>query len=198
MASAAQVIGEAVVGADKAATLWLNGIWCPASDAVWLFFSNKLVWIPLYLVVLFFFFRRLGWKRALVAIAALALTILCCDQLAGVFKNWVCRPRPCFDEWMIACGLHIPVESSTSAYGFFSAHAANTFGFAACSLGVFRSDSAHSYRAYAWGVFVWAALVSLSRVFIARHFLGDILVGAAVGILIGALIALVFRRVTAE
>ena len=74
--------------------MWLNGIWCPASDAVWLFFSNKLVWIPLYLVVLFFFFRRLGWKRALVAIAALALTILCCDQLAGVFKILDKRPLP--------------------------------------------------------------------------------------------------------
>jgi membrane-associated phospholipid phosphatase len=37
--------------------------------------------------------------------------------------------------------------------------------------------------------------VSLSRIFLGRHFLGDILVGAAVGMLLGWLFALVFRRV---
>ena len=193
MESAAQVIGNAVVRADQAATLWVNALHAPWSDAVWIYFSKVAVWIPLYAVVAFFLFRRLGWKRALVAVAAIVLTIVCCDQGANLFKNWICRLRPSHDPWMLANGLHLPGDAG-GLYGFFSGHAANSFGFAAASLGIFRSDARYSYRGYGWGIFLWAALVSLSRVFLGRHYLGDILVGAAVGLLLGYLFALLYRR----
>ena len=45
MESAAQVIGDALVSADKAATLWVNSFHTPFTDSVWLFFSNKWVWV---------------------------------------------------------------------------------------------------------------------------------------------------------
>ena len=194
MESAAQVIGNTLVQADKAATLYVNSLHAPWSDAVWVFFSNKWVWVALYALVLYFLFRRLGWKKALVAVAAIALTIVCCDQGANLFKNWICRLRPSHDAWMLSNGLHLPGDAG-GLYGFFSGHAANSFGFAAASLGIFRSDAHHSYKAYGWAIFIWASLVSLSRIFLGRHFLGDILVGAAVGLLLGWLFALVFRRI---
>ncbi|MBR5946748.1 phosphatase PAP2 family protein [bacterium] len=193
MASAAQLIAEALLNADGAATLWLNSLHCPAGDAFWIFLSRKAVWIPLYVAVVAFLFVRLGWRKALLAIGLISLTILSTDQLCGVFKNWICRPRPCFDEAMLAGGLHLPIGSETSPYGFFSAHAANAFGFASSSFNIFRSDKKRSYRAYGWGIMIWATLVSLSRIFLGRHFLGDIIFGAAVGLLIGWLFALVFR-----
>ena len=194
MESAAQVIGDAVVRADQAATLWINSFHTPFTDSVWIFFSKVGVWIPLYALVAFFFFRRLGWKRALVAIAAIALTAVCSDQTANLFKDWICRLRPSHDPWMLAHGLYLPYDAG-GLYGFFSGHAANTFGFAASTLAIFRSDERHSYKAYGWAIFIWAFLVSLSRIFLGRHFLGDILVGAAVGMLLGWLFALVFRRI---
>ena len=194
MESAAQVIGDAVVRADQAATLWINSFHTPFTDSVWIFFSKVEVWIPLYALVAFFLFRRLGWKRALVAIAAIALTAVCSDQTANLFKDWICRLRPSHDPWMLAHGLYLPYDAG-GQYGFFSGHAANTFGFAASTLAVFRSDERHSYKAYGWAIFIWAFLVSLSRIFLGRHFLGDILVGAAVGMLLGWLFALVFRRI---
>lgn len=194
MESAAQVIGDAVVRADQAATLWINSFHTPFTDSVWIFFSKVEVWIPLYALVAFFLFRRLGWKRALVAIAAIALTAVCSDQTANLFKDWICRLRPSHDPWMLAHGLYLPYDAG-GQYGFFSGHAANTFGFAASTLAVFRSDEGHSYKAYGWAIFIWAFLVSLSRIFLGRHFLGDILVGAAVGMLLGWLFALVFRRI---
>lgn len=197
MESAAQVVGDTIVRADQAATLWINGFHAPWSDAFWLFCSQVEVWIPLYVVVAYVLFRRLGWKRALIALAAIALTTLCCDQGANLFKNWICRLRPSHDAWMLANGLYLPGDAG-GMYGFFSGHAANTFGFAAVTYGIFRSDEGHSYRAYGWGIFLWAVLVSLSRVFIGRHFLGDILVGAAVGLLLGYLFALLYRRVAAR
>ena len=194
MESAAQVIGDAVVRADQAATLWINSFHTPFTDSVWIFFSKVEVWIPLYALVAFFLFRRLGWKRALVAIAAIALTAVCSDQTANLFKDWICRLRPSHDPWMLAHGLYLPYDAG-GQYGFFSGHAANTFGFAASTLAIFRSDEGHSYKAYGWAIFIWAFLVSLSRIFLGRHFLGEILVGAAVGMLLGWLFALVFRRI---
>ena len=194
MESAAQVIGDAVVRADQAATLWINSFHTPFTDSVWIFFSKVEVWIPLYALVAFFLFRRLGWKRALVAIVAIALTAVCSDQTANLFKDWICRLRPSHDPWMLAHGLYLPYDAG-GQYGFFSGHAANTFGFAASTLAIFRSDERHSYKAYGWAIFIWAFLVSLSRIFLGRHFLGDILVGAAVGMLLGWLFALVFRRI---
>ena len=194
MESAAQVIGDAVVRADQAATLWINSFHTPFTDSVWIFFSKVEVWIPLYALVAFFLFRRLGWKRALVAIAAIALTAVCSDQTANLFKDWICRLRPSHDPWMLAHGLYLPYDAG-GQYGFFSGHAANTFGFAASTLAIFRSDERYSYKAYGWAIFIWAFLVSLSRIFLGRHFLGDILVGAAVGMLLGWLFALVFRRI---
>jgi undecaprenyl-diphosphatase len=158
------------------------------------FFSNTRVWVALYALVLCFLFRRLGWKKALVAVAAIALTIVCCDQGANLFKNWICRLRPSHDAWMLSNGLHLPGDAG-GLYGFFSGHAANSFGFAAASLGIFRSDARHSYKAYGWAIFIWAFLVSLSRIFLGRHFFGDILVGAAVGMLIGWLFALLYGRI---
>ena len=194
MESAAQVIGDAVVRADQAATLWINSFHTPFTDSVWIFFSKVEVWIPLYALVAFFLFRRLGWKRALVAIAAIALTAVCSAPTANLFKDWICRLRPSHNPWMLAHGLYLPYDAG-GLYGFFSGHAANTFGFAASTLAIFRSDEGHSYKAYGWAIFIWAFLVSLSRIFLGRHFLGDILVGAAVGMLLGWLFALVFRRI---
>ena len=193
MESAAQVIGDAVVSADKTATLWINSFHTPFTDSVWLFFSDEWVWAVLYALVLFFLFRRLGWKRALIAVAAILLTFACSENISHFFKNWVCRLRPSHDPWMLSQGLYLPRDAG-GLYGFFSGHAANTFGFAASTFGIFRSDERHSYKAYGWAIFIWASLVSLSRIFVGRHFLGDILVGAAVGLLLGWLFALVYRR----
>ncbi len=197
MESAAQVIGSAVVQADKTATLAINSWHTPFTDSLWMFFSNKWVWVVLYALILVYLFLRLGWKRALLAVLAIALTIVCCDQLANVFKHWICRPRPSHDTWMLSHGLHLPGDAG-GLYGFFSAHAANAFGFAAASLGAFRSDERHSYRPYGWAIMIWAFLVSLSRIFVGRHFLGDILVGALVGLLIGWLFALLYRRLASR
>ena len=197
MESAAQVIGNAVVRADQAATLYVNSLHSPFSDSVWQFFSEVEVWIPLYALVLFFLVRRLGWKKALVAVVAIVLTTVCCDQGANLFKNWICRLRPSHDPWMLANGLYLPGDAG-GLYGFFSGHAANSFGFAASTLGIFRSDERHSYKAYGWAIMIWAFLVSLSRMFLGRHFFGDILVGAAVGLLLGFLFALLYRRIAAR
>lgn len=179
---------------DQKFTLALNSWNSPVSDCIWQFFSNKFIWIALYAVVVFFLFRRLGWRRALVYVIACALTILACDQFSNLVKDSVQRLRPCWDLNMVNGGLHI-LEGKGGKYGFFSAHAVNAAAFAVGTRMAFADDIRHSYKRYSAGIAIWAFLVGISRVFVGKHFLGDVLVGFVTGILIAVLVLKLSRVV---
>ena len=178
---------------DERITLAINGLHFEAGDHFWQFFSSAEVWFPMYAAVLFMMVRRLGWKKGLMAVLAMALTVLACDQFADLVKDSVCRLRPCYNTGMVSAGLHI-LEKRGGYYGFFSGHAANAFGFAAASGICFEADKNHRYDLYQWLIFIWAALVSLSRIFAGKHYFGDVVVGAMVGILFGCTIAILYRK----
>ena len=177
---------------DQDVTLAVNALHCPATDFIWQVFSDRQVWFVLYAAVLVFLYRRLGWKRATVVVLACILTVAACDQLGNFTKEWVGRLRPCWDLNMTERGLHI-LEGKGNLYGFYSAHAANAAGFAACSWLGFRNDRSRPYRKYACFIFPWSFLVGISRVFVGKHFLGDVLAGFCVGLLIGSLLAAAAR-----
>lgn len=169
---------------DRDITLALNSWHNPVTDSMWQFFSHVQIWYAMYLIIIAFFFIRLGWKKALIVTASCILFVVACDQFANLIKHAVCRLRPMEDADMIARGLHV-LEGHGGLYGFFSAHAANCLGFAVCSTMGFRIDYRHSYRVYSICITSWALLVGVSRVFVGKHYLGDVLVGFAVGALIG-------------
>lgn len=175
---------ESVIALDRDATLALNGLGGGWSDGLMVFASHKLTWIPLYALLIVFLFWRLGWRRALVFLAAVGLTFLACDQLSNLFKWGFERLRPCHDSGMVDGGLRI-LEGKGGRYGFFSAHAANVFGVAWCVILAFRSDKGHRYGYLTAGMLFWAAWVSFSRVFVGKHFIGDVLVGIAIGTALG-------------
>ena len=171
---------------DKLLTLAINSLHSPFSDGVWQVFSDKEIWYPLYLAVLICLYIRLGWKRASVVFVACVLTIVICDQFANFTKEFFGRLRPCWDDWMLASGLHeLGGKSEWYKYGFYSAHAANAMGFAVSSFLGLRIDKRLRYRGYGWPICIWAFLVGASRIFGGHHFLGDVLVGFLIGILVG-------------
>ena len=176
---------------DQHVTLFINGFHSPWSDQVMLLFSHVRIWFPMYAVIAILFFWRLGWKKGLITLLTCVLCVVLCDQIANAFKDGFARLRPCNDKEMIAMGLHI-LEKGGS-YGFFSGHAANSFGFAICSTMGFRNDSRLKYRGYAAFIFIWAFFVSISRIFVGKHFFGDVLVGAFAGLLFGYVCALLGR-----
>jgi undecaprenyl-diphosphatase len=53
---------EALESADKQATLFLNGLHSEVTDPFWIMMSDKIVWVPLYAIAVFFLFKHLGWK----------------------------------------------------------------------------------------------------------------------------------------
>ncbi len=169
---------------DQQITLALNGLHCGISDSVMVFFSRIPVWIPMYVLVAGLLFWRIGWKKALIATASIALTFLLCDQLANLFKEGIARLRPCHDEFMVGEGLRI-LEGKGGLYGFFSGHSSNSFGFAVSSSMAFRNDKRLKYRGYSAWIFFWASMVSISRIFVGKHYVGDVITGIIIGTLLG-------------
>lgn len=179
---------------DKDVTLAINSLNSTISDGIWQFFSYKNSWYILYLAVVVILFVRLGWKKGIVALLACILCLTCCDQFANIVKDWVQRLRPCWDSEMLNRGLHM-LENKGGVYGFFSAHAANAMGFAACSILCLSMDASRSHKFYNIAMPIWALLVGISRVFVGKHFLGDVLVGWVVGIFFGLLIGSLAQRI---
>lgn len=168
---------------DRNLTLMINGWNSPFSDPIWSFISDIPVWIPLYAAIVVFLIIRLGWKKGLIVVAAALLTFGFCDQFSNLIKDLTERLRPCNDPYMLNKGLH--VLESGGVYGFFSAHAANAFGLAASTYIGIRMDKRLKYRGYAVWMFTWATLVAISRVFVGKHFLGDVIIGTVVGLAAG-------------
>lgn len=164
---------------DQDLTLTVNSWHSPVTDPIWEFFSNIPVWIPMYALIIAFIIWRLGWKKGLIVTAGALLTFGFCDQFSNIIKDAVERLRPLNDEYMLSNGLHVLEKGGK--YGFFSAHSANAFGLATSTLLGLRLDKRLKYRGYAAWMYSWAFLVAVSRVFVGKHYLGDIIVGAIVG-----------------
>jgi undecaprenyl-diphosphatase len=166
---------------DWEATLYLND-W--GNDAVDLFFNiitHKFYSIPLYLVLFYFFQKRLGWRNLGIALIAIAIMIAASDQLANVFKNGFERLRP-FREPGLE-GLISKVGHSGGTFGFYSAHASSVFALATFTLLLLRKN----LRWLTILTVIWAITVAYSRVYLGVHYLGDVLMGAGMGIILGLL-----------
>ena len=176
-------IWQTLEQADKLATLEINSWSSAITDPIWQIFSNIPIWVPMYVIIVAFIIQRLGWKKGLIVVAAAALTFGFCDQSSNFIKVLTERLRPCHDPYMIHNGLNI-LESG-GKFSFFSAHAANAFGLATCTTIGFRIDKRLKYKGYITWMYIWATLVAVSRIFVGKHFLGDVIVGICVGTLAG-------------
>ncbi len=177
---------ESLVQLDQQFTLWVNQNNPPFLNPFWHLLSEAEIWYPMYAIIMTFIVWRLGWKKGLAVVLSLILLVVLTDQISVLVKNSVMRLRPCHDPWMQAGGVLCPDGTDMGLYGFFSSHASNVFGFAACSwLGLQLNDREHRYGMYGIAIIVWAFLVALSRTMLAAHYLGDILVGSLFGLTMG-------------
>lgn len=202
---------DSLIAWDRAATLAINAIHCPASDSFWTVMSMIKIWYPMYAVIAALLIWRLGWKKGLLAILFVALAIFFSERLNNLIKYMVERVRPCNDEGMIAAGIHI-LENG-GGWSFPSGHSNNCFTFALSTILCFRAEilgigkpqTGHSlrkrrisrevktwYAVYAVFITLWASLVAISRIMVARHFLLDIIAGSIIGIALGLLTGKLF------
>ena len=179
---------------DQRLTLEINSWDSAITDPVWQFFSDIPVWIPMYVLIVAGLFWRLGWKKGLIMTLAAAATFGFCDQFSNLIKDLVCRVRPLNDAYMLENGLNV-LEDASRSFSFFSAHSANAFGLATSTLIGFRLDKRLRYNGYAAWMYFWAAMVALSRVFVGKHYLGDIIAGAFIGAAAGFIFASIARLI---
>ncbi len=171
---------EELIELDKELFLYLNNLGVPFWDGFWLFMTEKLYQIPLYVVLLYFFYKYFGIKGTIITLVIVAILITASDQLSNLFKNVLfMRPRPCraqgvgeFTRFIAErCGRH----------GYFSAHAASSMG-----LAFFTGLALQKKLKYIFPFMVlWSIVVSYSRIYIGVHYPGDIITGMAIGILLG-------------
>lgn len=177
---------------DQRITLEINSWDSPLTDPIWQFFSDIQVWIPMYVLIVLALIWRLGWKKGLIMTLAAVATFGFCDQFSNLIKDTVCRVRPLNDAFMLENGLNV-LEHASRSFSFFSAHSANSFGMAVCTLIGFRLDKRLKYNGYAVWIFFWATMVALSRIFVGKHYLGDVIAGALIGCAAGLFFASLAR-----
>ena len=171
---------QGLIETDRLATLSVNGSDSLFWDNVADIYTSVYVWIPLAIAAIFLIIRNVNPKRILFVLLMIALTVLLCDQLSSsVFKQLFHRLRPTHDPFIL--NMVDTVNGYRGGlYGFFSGHAANSFGLAALFLWLVRD------RLFSLSVGIWAIANSVIRTYLGVHFIGDILVGAIVGSLIGS------------
>ena len=166
-----------IIELDKALTLALNGCHSPFWDSFFLIFSGQLIWLPFFAVVILALCRQYG-KNVWLPLIMFALAIVLSDQISSsILKPWVCRLRPSHDPETSAF-VHTVNGYVGGLYGFASSHAANSFSFALLSSLIFRN------RYYTLLAFVWAVATSYSRIYLGVHFLGDVIAGAVIGLVV--------------
>lgn len=170
-----------ILSLDTDLFLSLNSFHNSFLDSIMKFASAKFTWVPLYMTVLFFIFKKYKIKIGFLIFFLIIISITLADQTSvHLFKNVFQRLRPCFNPEIknIVYTISLP----GGKYGFVSSHAANSFAFAIFSLLVIKNKN------YTILILLWAFLVSYSRIYLGVHYPLDIIGGAILGSFISLII----------
>lgn len=150
-------------------------------DTIMYFVSGIPNWIPLYLLVMYIFYCKFGWKYMLFAILFIGLGVGLCDQVCNFFKRNVEYLRPTHTEALMPY-LHTVKGYVGGLMGTVSGHASTSF----C---IFLSSSLMvKKRWFTIMMLVYALLTTYSRIYLGVHFPFQILFGIILGVIVGLLI----------
>lgn len=177
---------------DQSVFLFLNGCNSGLFDFLMWWFSDKLIWIPFYLFLLYLIIKQYGWE-SLAILLSLALLIALSDQASGFIKDSVQRFRPS-NEPNLAGQVRSLNGYLGGNYGFVSSHASNSFALAYFLWSFLKSK----YKFIAPLLLIWAVLVSYSRIYLGVHYPGDIVGGAILGTFLAWLVVLLYQKIIAK
>ena len=184
---------EEILKLDSKLLILLNNLGVPRFDNFWVNLSKieANILMYLFLICLFFYIQKAHLKFAniLYIILVIVIMITITDQGANLFKDSFQRLRPCYNE-SLKDSLRLVKENCGGKYGFFSAHASNSFSLAIFFGLLFKNR----IRYIILITIVYASLISYSRIYLGVHFPIDIISGA----LFGSLWAFVFFKLSSR
>ena len=184
---------EEILKLDSQLFLFLNNLGSSTFDAFWIFLSYKESNIFFYLSLLIFYFykksKTIKLSEVFQSLLFIAIMILIADQTANLFKDSFQRLRPCYNESLID-SVRLVKESCGGKYGFFSAHASNSFSLAVFFGLLFKNK----FRFIIYMTLFYASLISFSRIYLGVHFPLDIFFGGVYGIITGLVIFRIYEN----
>lgn len=189
----AQSFGQMVESFDKQLLLSVNGSDSLFLDRVVRTLTHGATWIPLYLSLFYLVLNNNSTvRKVLYVVGAAALCYLLAGAVDdGIVKPTVARWRPTHDPEI---GLLVDIVDGYRGgkYGFFSAHAANTFSIAILFSWIVRS------RLLSATLVIWSLVNCWTRLYLGVHYPGDILVGLTWGFLVACGVYYLYYRLTRD
>ena len=167
---------------DTELLIFLNNLGNKSWDPLWVSITDKFTFLPLFILIIFFLFKKNGTKGLLVILLFISVLIFFTDQFTNVVKDFTQRLRPCrLDELQ---GLLRDIDIRCGKYGFFSAHAANSI-----SVTIFIINCVdESVKKFLKPVLIlWVMIFSYSRIYLGVHYPLDTIFGLSFGIFSGFL-----------
>jgi undecaprenyl-diphosphatase len=184
---------EEILKLDSQLFLFLNNLGSPTFDNFWIYLSYKESNILFYLALLIFYFfsesKKIKLSEVFYSLLFIAIMIAIADQTANLFKDSFQRLRPCYNESLISF-VRLVNESCGGKYGFFSAHASNSFSLAVFFGLLFKNK----FRFIIYMTLFYASLISFSRIYLGVHFPLDIFFGGVYGIITGFFIFRIYEN----
>lgn len=166
---------EEIIDFDKFVFLYLNSLGSKSFDFFWLIITNKYLNFLIYTSLLFAVFVRYGRVKAMNIFLLALILILIVDQTTNLSKFFFERLRPCYDQ-QISLLSRLVSSHCGGKFGFFSAHASNSF-----ALATFFSFIFKNLKILRILIVFSALLIAYSRVYIGVHYPLDIIIGAVMG-----------------
>lgn len=167
----------------------INQTWAsPFWDPIMVILSSSLTFVPFYIWAIYRLIRRFG-KSAYRPIALAILAFGLADSISSrVFKPTFKRDRPAFEQHLTP---RLPDGMPGGRHGFVSSHAANAFALYPLLMGMifyqkgWRFSQNKPLKIAVFGALFVSFWIAYSRVYLGRHYVGDVAVGGLLGGLIG-------------
>ncbi|MGO4906136.1 phosphatase PAP2 family protein [Flavobacterium sp. W20_MBD1_R3] len=176
---------DKLLSLDTELFIFLNGLGSETYDELWSFITQQSNWIPLFLILLFVIFKKLGAKQTLYLLLFVAALVTFTDQMTNVFKSEFHRLRPCSNPEI---NSFIRVVQIRRSFSFFSGHASNSMAVATLLYFTLRR-----YFTHFWLLFLWPLVFAYSRIYLGLHYPLDIVSGYLFGFTTGFFVYYVYK-----
>lgn len=181
---------QTILAFDRDLLLAMNGSESLFIDNWMMMLTCGFTWIPLYIALLYIVIKNNEtMTQILLIVGCSLLCVVLADGVADfIVKPLVGRWRPSNDP-IIKYAVQVVDGMRGSDYGFFSAHAANTFSIALFFCLLVRS------KLLSVSLVIWSLVNCYTRIYLGLHYPLDIMCGLLWGAVVGVLAYYVYCKV---